>query len=182
MGRKLYPCQIPGCTKEAVIRSRIKQGKYTGLKACPLCKQMHDGKPKAFSPIKKRTKKASKKRKEERSCLTGFFEDSIEQLKKKPVCENCGCKIKWWLHPVNNVAHILKKSTYKSVMCHPLNRVFLCDSKDREDGKSCHSDFDNRIFERETMPVFITALSRFEKFYEECLENGKEKTIFEENL
>jgi hypothetical protein len=177
MERKLYTCEIPGCNKEVAIRSRIKQqGKYTGLKACPSCKNKLDG-----GSFKSKNK-FTEKNKEVRSCLKAFFDEAIVRLGQNPVCQNCGCKIVWWKHPVNNIAHILSKSHYKSVMCHPDNVLFLCDSKDREDGKSCHREFDGEKASRPEMPVFQLALEKFKKFSANCLEKGKERSIFEENL
>ena len=171
---KLYDCQIPGCDRKVQIRSKIKSGEHKGKYACGICKQSADGRK-----IKQRTEKTVLKRKEERKGLPEFFETAIGELRERPVCENCGAKIKFWIHPVNNIAHILSKRRYKSVMTEPLNYIFLCSAKD--EANDCHEKFDNRINSRPDMPVFSLAKEKFEKFSHKCLEKGKERSIFEEN-
>ena len=64
-------------------------------------------------------------------------------------------------------------------MAHPNNKVFLCTEKDGDN--KCHERFDNRINSRPEMPVFDVAKKKFETFSDQCLEKGKERTIFEEN-
>ena len=175
MNKKLYPCQIPGCTKSATIRSTIKTGEHKGKKACGYCKQKYDGRS-----IKHSSEKAKTKRKEDRKGLPSFFSKATQEVKANPICQNCGCKIRWWSHPVNNVAHLLSKSRYKSVMSNENNYVILCSEKDL--GNGCHELFDTKISERPNMKVFPVALEKYKKFREEVLENGKEKIIFEEKL
>jgi hypothetical protein len=174
MERKLYPCQIPGCSNKAAIRSRIKSGLYKGKKACGYCKQKYDGK--SIKPI---TEKRKKKRKEERKGLPEFFSYAIEKLKLSPVCQNCGGKIRWWSHPVNNIAHILAKRNHKSVMDNKNNFVILCASKD--EGECCHEKFDNRINDRPNMPVFEITKKKYLSFKDQVLEKSNEKRIFDEN-
>lgn len=179
---KQYNCEIPECGRSVVIRSTIKTGEYKGKKACGACKQRLEGKKAVAKPIKKFTQKNVEKRKEERKGLPEFFELLISVLKVTARCQNCGCKIKHWIHPVNNVAHLLSKSRYKSVMINPNNFVFLCDSKDNEDGRSCHYDFDNKITERPLMPIFDVALVKYQMFRDDVVEQGKEREIFEKYL
>ena len=175
MKNKLYDCQIPGCDRKVQIRSKIKSGEFKGKYACGICKQKIDGKN-----IKQKTKKTTLKRKKEREGLPEFFESAICELRTKPYCENCGAKIKFWIHPVNNIAHILSKRKYKSVMAEPLNRIFLCSDKDG--ANNCHERFDNNVSDRPQMSVFQIALDKYKKFSHKCLENGIERSIFEENL
>lgn len=180
---KLYYCEIPTCGRPAQIRSTIKSGEHKGKKVCSGCKQRFDGKVMAQKPIKKFTQKNIERRRSERKGLSEFFNLLISVLKVVPRCQNCGCEIKHWLHPVNNVAHLLSKSHYKSVMANPNNFVFLCDSKDNPDtGKSCHYDFDNKINERPLMPIFDVVLTKYQMFREEVVEQGKEREILENYL
>jgi len=174
MKNKLYPCQLPECSNKATIRSRIKSGQFKGKLACGYCKRKYDG-----SSIKPITEKRKEKRREERKGLPGFFEYAIGKLKSKPICQNCGDKIKWWSHPVNNIAHILPKRKHKSVMADKENYVLLCSSKDG--GNCCHEKFDNDIYGRVDMPVFDIAKLKYLKFKGKVLEESNEKRIFDEN-
>jgi hypothetical protein len=180
---KQYHCEIPTCGRPVQIRSTIKSGEYKGKKVCGSCKQKFDGKTVIQKPIKKFTKKNVEKRKEERKGLPEFFQTAISLLKLNPYCQNCGCKINVHLFPQNNIAHVLKKEKYKSVMANAFNYVFLCDSKDNNvDHSSCHYDFDNRVTERPLMPVFETVLARYEMFRDKVVEQGKEREIYENYL
>jgi len=181
---KLYLCEIPNCGRNVAIRSTVKTGEFKGKKCCPSCKNKLEPKAKVFKkPIKKITDKNLAKRKTEREGLPEFFAEAISLLKINPRCQNCGVKIKTWLHPVNNIAHLLRKSYYKSVMTNKANYVFLCDSKDNPDtGRSCHHDFDNKISERPLMPVFETVIVRYRLFKDEVLETGVEKSIYDSEL
>lgn len=126
--------------------------------------------------IKTATPKAIEKRKEDRKDFRDFFSKAIEELERNPFCQNCGGKIKTFLHPVNNIAHILNKSKYKSVSTHPENYIFLCSSKDEI--SSCHEVFDNKMSERKNMECFTLAYRKFKKFENQVLERGAEFDIF----
>lgn len=178
---KQYHCEIPTCGRPVQIRSTIKSGEYKGKKVCGSCKQKFDGKTVIQKPIKKFTKKNVERRKEERKGLPEFFQTAIALLKLNPYCQNCGGKIKVWLHPQNNVCHLLAKQRYKSVMTNTYNKVFLCSSKDDTD-RDCHYDFDNKITERPLMPVFDVVLARYEMFRDKVVEQGKEREILENYL
>lgn len=185
MNKKLYPCQIPGCTNESSIRSKVKSGEHKGLSACPSCRYKYYAPAfeKAIKPIPKFTVKNQHKRRLEREGLPKFFGDAIEELQKYPVCENCGVQMKIWSHPVSRVAHILKKARYKSVMTHPLNRVFLCVGDDNpKNGHSCHFIFDNNINKRPQMPVFSVVMKKYREFNSVVVETGNEKSILDEFL
>lgn len=177
----MYECQIPGCDQQVAIRSTIKSGEYKGLKACPGCKHRIEGNSKPRKALKPFTQKSREKRKSERAGLPEFFETAIEELKKNPRCANCGCAINTSYEPVRNVAHILPKSKYKSVMAHPLNWIPLCSSKDQDTGIDCHFRFDNRIMDIPSMPCYPLAKERFEIFRGEVTERGKIFAIFDEN-
>ncbi len=181
---KQYKCEIPDCGRLVVIRSTIKSGEHKGKKCCGICKQRIEGKVKVRTEIKKFTQKGMEKRKKERLGLPEFFSNAIEELKRKPFCQNCGCKINVNLFPVNNVCHLLRKSHYKSVMTNPYNKVFLCDNKDHsiDSNWSCHKLFDDNISDRNEMEVFTVALILYAMFKDDVLEQGKERQIFENAL
>jgi hypothetical protein len=136
---------------------------------------------KSSKPLKPFNPKTKEKRKAERVGLPKFFEDGIDGLKGNPYCMECGVRINTGYEPVRNIAHILPKSIYKSVMAHKLNRVFLCDSKDNEDGRSCHHKFDNSILEQPNMRCFNEVKARFEMFKHEVVERGRHYRIIDEN-
>ncbi len=166
---KLYPCEK--CGTEVPIRSK-------GL--CPMCRerQRREAGEQTFHSkphtIKKFRKSTRNKRKTERECLPAYFDTLVKLLSKSPRCQNCGQYISYNYLPHHNIAHILAKSTHKSVMCNLDNHLFLCASKDRKDGGSCHDDFDNRGFDKViSMPVFPEALKRFEKIKPFVLEKTK---------
>ena len=176
----MYKCEVPGCERDVVMRSRIKTGDNKGLKACSGCKYIADNVNKPRKKLKPFTEKTQLRRKEERSGLPKFFEDAIADMQENPTCVNCGCTIDVDYKPHWNIAHILCKSIYKSVMDHPLNYIILCSSKDSF-GNSCHEKFDNNISEIHTMPCFEPAKKLFEKFKHEVVEGGRIFRIFEEN-
>ena len=179
---KKYKCEVPDCEKETVIRSRIKTGDYAGLKACPYCKMKFDKKPvKKQAPLIKSKPATIAKRKVQREGLPEFFTTEIKNLSHDPYCMNCGCKINVYLHPVNNIAHILPKRNYPSVMTNEYNVVFLCTEKDHPTvAKSCHWSYDNRVLDRPSMPVFETVIERYKKFREQVQEVGKESLFLDD--
>lgn len=178
---KMYKCEIPECGREVAIRSTIKTGEHKGLKACPGCKHIIEGKKTPRKGLKPFTTKTREKRKAERARLPMFFGNAIIDLEEKPVCQNCGCSINYRYEPVRNIAHILPKDKYKSVMAHPLNFILLCSSKDQDTGIDCHYRFDNNIMDIPKMPCYKDAKKKFELFKGEVIERGKIFTIFEEN-
>lgn len=172
MKSRMLPCEL--CGREVAIRSRIKDGEHKGKKACGAC---------VGSPGLKKVNTSSgtnKRRKEQRKDLPAFFATAIQAMQEKPVCQNCGAPIKAWFNPTWNIAHILKKSVYKSVATHPENFVILCAHKDEQN--NCHEKFDGALSNRINMPVFNLALQKFVKLKDDCLERGKEYFIFEENI
>lgn len=173
MRRKNYECQIPTCDRTVTVRSTIKEGEYRGLKVCPVCKVKYD---KGHKGMKKQTEKNRDKRRRERSGLDKFFKDAIEELSKKPFCENCGRMLNMNYNPHWNIGHILPKQRYKSVMSHPDNWIGLCTSKE---GGDCHHKFDNDISSIENLKCFEKAKRKFDKFKDQVLERGKIFDIFE---
>lgn len=172
MNVKWYNCQIGTCFRAVGIRSTIKNGEHKGKKVCPSCKAKFD------SPAKKKSK-VVEARKEQRKPLADYYSYGIKKLSENPHCQNCGRKIIVGLHPINNVAHILSKQKYKSVMANPYNMLFLCDSKDNPDGRSCHTEFDSKVKARPEMPVFNTAILVYSSFKDDVKEWGVEREIME---
>jgi hypothetical protein len=179
LSNKFYYCEI--CNSKVVIRSTIKTGDNKGLKVCQSCKIKHDGSKIQKTKLNKSNPKSIAKRKVERSDLPEFFEKAIVELNNNPKCANCGCTINSNYNPHWNIAHILPKHTYKSVMAEELNWIPLCSSKDRIDGKSCHNDFDANISSIADMPCFIIAKEKFNKFKSKVAERGKIFHIFDQN-
>ena len=176
---------MPGCDNQVAIRSQIKSGEFKGLKVCPFCKVKHEDKKEvvkktpAKKALKKKISKSALKRKEERKDLPLFFSEAISEMQSHPFCDNCGVRLSP-IHSINNVAHILSKRKYKSVMSNKNNRVFLCTEKDHPQfNKSCHSEFDNKVLNRPNMKVFGKALENYKLMRDDVEEVGTEKLIFE---
>lgn len=89
--------------------------------------------------------------------LDKWFADQIAIMPK--YCEECG----EYLNPYapwgakSYIAHILAKRNFKSVMAHPLNRMFLC--------IQCHTNLDNWPAEKIVkMIVYPLLLQRYVQF------------------
>lgn len=145
-------------------------------KRCEMCAKKEDRKP-----LKRYTEKSLAKRKEERKGFPKFFQDAIEELKRNPVCQNCGLPISADHNASWNIAHLLSKGSYKSVSTDPYNYVFLCSSKDLGTPNDCHKYFDDHVLSRPTMNVWKIAKEKYLRFSDKVLEVGVERTIFEEN-
>lgn len=170
---------MPDCTNKVAIRSTIKTGDHKGKKVCTSCKSSTDGSSlSSGTALRPFTQKSRDKRKEERARLPEFFENAIKTADRSPYCDNCGRVLNLNYNPHWNIAHILPKQRYKSVMTHPFNWISLCTTK--EDG-DCHYKFDNNINDIPKMPCFEKAKRRFKTFRSEVLEKGKIFTIFDEN-
>ena len=86
--------------------------------------------------IKKYSQKSLDKRKLDRACLEEFFKRHIEIAKSK-FCEECESKLKG---NVSEIAHVIPKQYFKSVMCSDLNILYLCGLYS---DNNCHSNYDN---------------------------------------
>lgn len=151
MKSKPKKCEYPNCNRYVLIRSRVKEGEFKGLKVCPTHKQ------------KCEPKKSYKK----------FF----ESLDKKIFCENCGCKLLEYNY-IYNLAHILPKRRYISVGEHPKNILYLCSSKDNPKG-GCHERYDSSLTAKLEMKCFPLALQRFKEFQGEVKEEGNELKLLQ---
>lgn len=114
------------------------------------------------------TQKAIDKRKRERAGLPAFFQFHVSQVTH---CENCGMEIS--SPGAKNVAHILPKSSFKSVMTEPQNVMYLCSDLDLQEGKGCHDLYDSSWEVAKTMKIWSTAVERFNNFKDKV----KEKSI-----
>lgn len=119
--------------------------------------------------MKKYSKKRLEKRKEERVCLPEFFKRHIEIAKTK-YCENCGEKL---IGDVSEVAHILDKSRFKSVMCDDTNVAYLCSWKSTN---NCHSLFDGSAEQLQSMKIFAEKSLEVERLLETVTEKYNYKT------
>lgn len=81
-------------------------------------------------------KKYSEKRKLERACLPEFFKKHIEIAKSK-FCEECGNRLSGH---VSEIAHVIPKQYFKSVMCLDINVLYLCGMFS---DNQCHANYDN---------------------------------------
>mgnify|MGYP001558445277 CR=1 FL=1 len=168
--QKHLPCEL--CDTPVSIRNTIKNGEFRGKKACIACKILHDA-------VRKKPTRPNEKRKRERAGLPEFFALAIEELRLQPICQNCRGRININYEPVRNIAHILPKQRYKSVMTHPDNKLFLCAGKDGQ--SSCHERFDSGVSAMTEMPCFALAAENFKKFQDKVTERGKLFLIFAEN-
>ncbi len=98
--------------------------------------------------MRKYSEKGLEKRKAERECLPEFFETHIK-LARMFKCEECGEKL---TGHVSEIAHILPKQYFKSIMCNNLNALYMCGIFS---SGQCHSKMDSCSNEElKTMKVF----------------------------
>ena len=115
--------------------------------------------------MKKYSKKGLERRKAERECLPDFFQKHIEIAKTK-CCEECGAKLKG---NASEIAHVLPKQYFKSVMCSDLNVLYLCGLYS---SNNCHSNFDNFPQEKvKQMDIYPKVQYIFKQLEEEITEN-----------
>lgn len=114
--------------------------------------------------MKKYSNKGLEKRKEERACLPEFFSRHIEIAKTK-YCEECSCKLRG---DVSEIAHILPKQYFKSIMCSDINVLYLCGMYSNN---QCHSNFDNFPQEKvREMKIYPKVQEVFSQLKEEITE------------
>ena len=164
---KLYPCKI--CGKMVKIRSK---GMCEYHRAIELQK------------IKKsKISKQSDKNKSKSERLKYFFAYHLNEIKKKPYCENCNVKLRC---VVSNIAHILpkRKSYNPEVMDNLNNYMYLCSSFSGEG--VCHDRYDSiqgsqEVYEMECWSVAVKRYLTFRynisynsyvKMFEEYLKNN----------
>ena len=104
--------------------------------------------------MKQYSKKGLEKRKAERECLSEFFIRHVNKIKTEKLhCANCEEQLKG---DVSEVAHILPKQYFKSVMCSDENVNYLCSWKSIN---NCHGKFDN-CNDEEFKKMIIYGISR----------------------
>lgn len=114
--------------------------------------------------IKKYSQKALDKRKAERACLPEFFQRHIEIAKTK-CCEECSAKLQGH---VSEIAHVVPKQYFKSVMCLDSNVLYLCGMYS---DKQCHNDFDNFPKEKvKQMKIYLKVKEVFKELQQQITE------------
>lgn len=110
----------------------------------------------------KYSKKGLEKRKKDREGLKEFFEECISQIKKENLrCAECNEKLKGH---VSEVAHILPKSSFRSIQTNKLNWIPLCGMYSIN---QCHTNFDSFSVEKfQKMFVFSKISLIFDKLTE----------------
>jgi hypothetical protein len=107
--------------------------------------------------MKKYSSKSMEKRKEERKCLPDFFSRHID-IAKTSYCEECGDKLRG---SASEIAHILPKGFFKSIMCNDLNVLYLCGLYS---SNGCHDKFDNSSIEEvKNMKIYGRVQENFQK-------------------
>ncbi len=125
--------------------------------------------------MRKYSKKALESRKTERACLPEFFKRHIE-ITRKSSCEECGSRL---TGHISEIAHILPKQYFKSIMCNDLNVLYLCGMYSE---KQCHTNFDTFSQEKiKQMNIYPKVQAAFIKLQEEITEklNYKHYNLYE---
>jgi hypothetical protein len=116
--------------------------------------------------MKKYSSKALEKRKEDRKGFTEFFQKHIQIIKDNNLCcEECGDRLKG---DVSEIAHILPKSTFKSISTNDKNVFYLCGMFS---DSQCHSNYDNFSLEKvREMNIFPHVVEVFKELESEITE------------
>ena len=114
----------------------------------------------------KYSKKGLEKRKKDREGLAEFFMRCVAEIKSKQLhCEECGAKLKG---DVSEVAHILPKSSFRSIQTNKLNWVPLCGQWSTN---QCHTNFDNwpaeKVKKMLVYPKIVRIFAELEPLIEE---------------
>lgn len=103
---------------------------------------------------------------EKKKTLSAWYDEQLKQMPSH--CENCRKKIiiPATLSRRTPIAHILPKSSVKSVQTHELNRWFAC--------WQCHTNYDQWPVEKvSTMPIIKTCRARYKEFADQIADNEK---------
>lgn len=116
--------------------------------------------------IRKYTKKALEKRKEERKDYPAFFQKHVQAIfYNREKCAECGCRLKG---DVSEVAHILPKQTFKSIATDDYNVIYLCGWRSEN---NCHSKFDDGTDEQvQNMKIYSEVREKVIKLEEKITE------------
>ena len=126
--------------------------------------------PKKYKPIPKQSKKKLAQIKAEKEARienkpTGSLELQRWFLERraemKGVCQHCGGKTEKDTDNFRcSIAHILEKSTVKSVATHPSNWLELCFY-----GNSCHTNLDNKMLDIMDLNCFDDVIEKVTVMY-----------------
>lgn len=116
--------------------------------------------------MKKYSDKGLERRKEERKAFPGFFQKHIQYIRDGNLCcEECGTRLRG---DVSEIAHILPKSTFKSIATDDDNVLYLCGMWS---DSQCHSNYDNLPVEKvKEMKIFEKVTQRFRMLEEKITE------------
>lgn len=122
--------------------------------------------------MKRYSSKTLEQRKEERKAFPEFFQKHIQIIKEnKLCCEECGERLKG---DISEIAHILPKSTFKSIATNDNNVLYLCGMWSVS---QCHSNYDNLpTIKVKEMKIFGKVSERFRILEEEVAEKITYKT------
>jgi 5-methylcytosine-specific restriction endonuclease McrA len=117
------------------------------------------------TPLKRYSKEGLQKRKEERKDYPEFYQRHIQKIKTEDLrCDECGCGL---LGDVSEVAHVLPKSTFKSISLFDENVIYLCGWKQN----NCHAKYDNsdvnKLKEMKIYPKICRIFAELEREIEE---------------
>ncbi len=112
--------------------------------------------------MKNYSKKGLEKRKEERKDFPEFFKKHIEIIwNGKLCCEECGDRLQG---NSTEIAHILPKSTFKSISTEDKNVLYLCGLWS---DNNCHYKYDNDSNDKvKQMKIFPKVIEIFEELKE----------------
>ena len=116
--------------------------------------------------MKRYSTKGLEKRKEERKAFPEFFQKHIQYIRDNSLCcEECGARLKG---DVSEIAHILPKSTFKSIATNDDNVLYLCGMWSNS---QCHSNYDNYpVAKVKEMKIFGKVSERFQILEQEITE------------
>lgn len=114
----------------------------------------------------KYSKKGLEKRKKDREGLAEFFMECVDEIKSKKLrCQECGAELKG---DVSEVAHILPKSSFRSIQTNKLNWIPLCGQWSTN---QCHTNFDNwpikKVKKMLVYPKIVSIFAELEPLIEE---------------
>ncbi len=116
--------------------------------------------------MKRYSTKGLEKRKEERKAFPEFFQRHIQNIRDNGLCcEECGVRLKG---DVSEIAHVLPKSTFKSISTNDKNVLYLCGMWSNS---QCHSNYDNYPTAKvKEMKIFPKVVEIFKELEEEITE------------
>ncbi len=116
--------------------------------------------------MKKYSNKSLEKRKEDRKDFPEFFQKHIQNIRNNSLCcEECGSRLRG---DVSEIAHILPKSTFKSISTNDKNVIYLCGMWSE---KQCHTNYDNFSLDKvKEMKIFPRVVEIFKELESEITE------------